>query len=135
MSTMKKLERAQVIAALRTKLLALVDDEHSICEVSERLNIFCGGFGQWAFGELKQQYPTIVRSRPRMTPRELKGLANRWQLVRKEVLGTSLACDTQLKEGEFQTCRGWDEWADEDLSRFHLELCGEEVEVLADSVP
>ena len=135
MATLKRIERAQVIAALRKALLALVDDEHSICEVSERLNIFCGGFGQWTFGELKKQYPTIVRSRSRMTPQELKDLANRWQLVRKDVKGTHLACDTQLGEDALQTCRGWDEWSDEDLSRFHLELCGEEVEVLPDPAP
>lgn len=132
MTTVKRLKRAEVIAALRTALLSLVDDDHSICEVSERLNIFCGGFGQWTFGELKKQYPTIVRSRPCMTPRELKDLANRWQLVRKEVKGTQLACDTQLEEGALQTCRGWNDWSDEDLARFHLELCGEEVEVLSD---
>jgi len=133
MTTVKRIPRTQAIADLRAALLELVDDEHSICEVAAERGIFCGGFSQWTFHELKKQYPTIVRSRPRLTPKQLKELANRWQLVRKEVLGTDLACDTQLEEHRFQTCKGWNEWPNEDLARFHFELCGEEVEVVPDA--
>ncbi|TDJ70108.1 MAG: hypothetical protein E2O39_10525 [Planctomycetota bacterium] len=124
-----QLDRSQVIDNLRIALIALTDDEHSICEVAERLDIFCGGFAQWTFTELKQRYPTIVRSRPRITPQELRELANRWQLARQSVMGTKLACDTQSREGRLRTCRGWDEWSDDDLARFHADLCHEEVEI------
>lgn len=130
---MKQITRNQAIDDLRESLLALVDDEHSICEVAERKGIFCGGFGQWTFQELKRRHPTIVRSRPCITPKELKELANRWQLVRKEVKGTAIACDTQLDEGSLSVCKGWDEWPDEDLARFYLELRHEEVEVLPEN--
>ena len=127
----KQLDRSQVIANLRNTLIALTDDEHSICEVAARLEIFCGGFAQWTFRELKQRYPTIVRSRPHITPQDLRELANRWQLARQSVMGTELACDTQSREGRLRTCRGWDEWSDEDLARFHADLCHEEVEIIS----
>jgi hypothetical protein len=73
---MKSLSRTQAIHDIRSSLMNLVDDEHSMCEVAARLHIFCGGFAQWTFRELKQRYPTIVRSRPRITRKQLEELAN-----------------------------------------------------------
>jgi len=121
--------REQLVADLRAKLLTLVDDEHSICAVAAEKGIFCGGFAQWTFGELKKRYPMIVRSRPHITPKELRELANEWQIARKTALGTTLACDTEMLEhGAQQTCLGWSEFSDEDLERFHAALCHEESE-------
>lgn len=127
---MRHLSRDEVIGALRARLLELTDDEHSICEAAARLGVFCHGFAQWTFSELKERHPTIVRSRPRVTPAELRDLANRWQLARQTAFGTGLACDTQMHEGALRICQGWDGWSDEDLARFHRELCGEEVHVV-----
>jgi len=126
---MKVLSRSDLIEALRARLVAFTDDEHSICEASARLGIFCHGFAQWTFSELKQRYPTIVRSRPRLTPAELRDLANRWQIARQTAFGTPIACDTQMHEGALQTCKGWDQWSSEDLARFYWELTGESVEL------
>ena len=126
---MKLLSRNELIDALRARLLEFTDDEHSICEASTRLGIYCHGFAKWTFSELKRRHPTIVRSRPRLTPAELRDLANRWQIARQTVLGTPLACDTQMREARLQTCKGWDEWSFEELASFHRDLTGEKVEL------
>lgn len=130
---MKQLTRDQAIGALRTELLKLVDDQHSICEVAARKGIFCHGFAQWTFTELRNLYPTIVRSRPRITPAVLRDLANRWQLARQTARGTSLACDTQMQEGALQTCKGWNDFSSKDLERFHAELTGEPIEIVPEA--
>ena len=133
---MRRLTRTQAIDALRQALLALSDDEHSVCELAGRLGIFCDGFAQWTFGELKRRHPQIVRSRRRVTPAELRELADRWQLARQTALGTTIACDTQmLEDPSKRTCQGWNEFDERDLARFHAELCGEEVEVVPDPAP
>jgi len=129
----ERVTRGQAIESLRARLTAFVDDEHSLCEVAARLGVFCGGFAQFTFLDLKRRYPMIVHSRPRITPAELKELANRWQIARQQSLHTDLACDTQVREHHLRTCKGWDEWSEADLARFVLDLCGEEVEVVPDA--
>lgn len=128
---MKNLTRAEAIDLLRQKCAALVDDEHSLCEVASREKILCGGFAQWTFGELKQRHDWIVKRRPHVTRKELEDLANRWQLARQFVSDTGLACDNQLQEKHHQVCCGWDEFSDEDLARFCEELGGEECLIVA----
>ena len=127
---MRTMTRKEAVDAMRAKLLEVCDDEHSICEIAAQRNIFCHGFAQWTFGELKKRYPTIVRSRPAITPQELLDYANRWQLCRQTVRDSKIACDLQLDEGALRTCRGWDEWPNADLARFYRELFGEEVELV-----
>ena len=130
---MKTLPRSQAIHDIRASLMQLVDEEHSICEVAARLHIFCGGFAQWTFHELKQRFPTIVRSRPRMTRKQLEELANRWQLARQTVSGTGIACDAQMHEREgLQVCRGWNEFSNDQLALFYSQILGEEVSVVSD---
>lgn len=126
---MMTLTRKELIDRLRDKLLAYCDEEHSICEVASEKQLFCRGFSQWKFSELRRRYPTITRSRPAITPVELLDLANRWQLARQMATEQPIACDVQLHEGERCTCHGWDEWSSEELARFHRELDGEDVTV------
>jgi hypothetical protein len=126
---MKTLTREEAIDKLRAKLLDYVDDDHSICDVAARLHIFCGGFAQWTFTELKKRHPMIVKSRPYVTPAELKDLANRWQLARQFATGNDFACDVQLAEGEMRVCQGWNEFTDADLAGFVSEICGETVHI------
>jgi hypothetical protein len=135
---MKKVTREQAVEALRQKLLTLVDDEHSMCEVATRLGIFCHGFAQDTAGGLRKRYGWIVRNRPGVKKAELEDLANRWQLARQRVLDTPLCCDIQASGREaHSTCLGWSGMSDEQLARFHRELLGEEIEILppAESVP
>lgn len=132
---MKTLTRTQAIADIRARLLQLVDEDHSVCEVATRLGIFCGGFAQWSFLELKKRYPWIVKSRPHITRDELEDLANRWQLARQTVFDQPTACDLQLIDEGHHTCHGWNEFTDEELAGFHGSLCGEDVRVVPDERP
>jgi hypothetical protein len=126
---MRTITRDQAIDEIRAELSKLVDDEHSICDVAARHHIFCHGFAQWTFHELKRRYPQIVRSRPCVTPAELRELANRWQLARQVALGTQFACDTQMRESDKRVCQGWGEFDDQQLTGFHAALCGEDVAI------
>lgn len=125
------LTRAELIDRLRAALLPMCDEEHSMCEVATQRGIFCHGFAQWTFSELRRRFPTIVRSRPAITPAELKKLANEWVLARQAAHDLPFACDAQMYEGDLRMCRGWEQWTNADLARFLRELTGEEVEVKA----
>lgn len=127
---MKTMSRERAIEDLRTKLLTLVDDEHSMCLVAARLGIFCHGLEQWSTGELRGRHDWIVRNRPAVRRPELEDLANRWQLARQRVLGVPLCCDIQADACEkHRTCASWEGFADPQIAAFHRELFGEEVEV------
>jgi len=124
---MRRVTRQQCIVDLEQQMKRMVDGEHSMCEVAAKKGIYCHGFRQWTFDELKQRYDWIVAARPNITREELEKIANTWQLARQEVFGTTLSCDTQSIEHD--TCKGFDGWSDQELARFHGELCGEPVEV------
>jgi hypothetical protein len=130
---MKTLTRLEAIEDLRQALLAMTDDEHSVCQVAKARGLFCHGFAKWKFSELKRNYPQITRSRPRLTPAELEDLANRWQLARQFVRDEELSCDVQGSETEHRICHGWDTHSDEDLARFCEELTGEKLLVQPDA--
>jgi hypothetical protein len=134
-AAMDTLTRTEAIDGLRKLLLELVDDEHSMCAVAAERGIYCHGFAQWTFGELRKRYAMISRSRPAITPAELRELANRWQLARQAAHGEALSCDSQMHEGRLAICRGWDEFSDDDLARFHSELGGRSVRVVPDPAP
>ena len=128
---MREYTRNDVINALRARFLRACDDEHSMCRVAAEQDLFCRGFAQWKLFELKARYPQITRSRPHPTRAEMEDLANRWQLARQLVTGKPISCDVQIAEGKRQTCEGWDEFSDEELARFHAEICGEEVRIVS----
>ena len=126
---MRHIARKQAIDDLRERFLALTDDEHSICQVAAKNGFFCRGFAQWSFQELKQRYDWIVKRRPRITRKELERLANRWQVARQFVHDCDLACDNQASESHHQTCRGWNEFDDEQLAEYYREIFGEAVAI------
>jgi len=132
---MKTIDRDEAIRILRTECLALVDDEHSICDVAARRGIMCHGFKQWSFTELKRKYDWMLQRRPNVTPEQLQDLANRWQLARQFVNEEGLACDN-LQHGDIHAqCRGWDDFDEEQLAKFVEELTGEAVRVQAAATP
>jgi hypothetical protein len=127
---MMKLTREKTIQAIREKLLTLVDDEHSACEIAAQRGIFCKGTSLMTTGELRTRYAWIVQNRPEIRRAELEDLANRWQLARQRVLGVPLACDVQSNVCEtHRTCEGWEGFSDAQIAAFHRELLGEEVEI------
>lgn len=124
----KTITRTEAIALIRESLLEFADDEHSMCEVASRYGIFCGGFAQWNFDQLKEHYDWLVNRRHSITRDELERLANIWQLARQEVQDTELSCDTQAVEHD--TCEGWDGWSNEDMAGFIDEFRSLEVDVV-----
>jgi hypothetical protein len=92
---MQVLSRQRAIADLRHKLLELVDDDHSMCQVASEHKIFCSGFSQWSVAELEERYWWLLQNRPKMTRKKLEDMADRWQLARQFVRDTELSCDTQ----------------------------------------
>jgi hypothetical protein len=103
-------------------MLKLTDDESSICKVAAERGIFCQGFHRYSDGTLRRCYSWLDKRRPGLSREELEDLANRWQLARQEVDQLPLACDVQQKEHD--SCGGWDDFSNEELSGFYHELTG-----------
>lgn len=119
--------RNDAVALLRVELLKITDDDNSICKVASERGIFCHGFQRSSDGGLRRCYAWLDKRRPGMSRAELEDLANTWQLARQEVDQLPLACDVQQKEHD--SCGGWDDFSNEDLSRFYNELTGRDLVV------
>ena len=124
----KTLERDQAIRALRHYLLKLTDEDTSVCQVAAKKGIFCGGFHRYTDEQFREHYANLVARRPGLTRKQLEYLANQWQLARQLVDNVRFACDAQAMEHD--TCKGWDEFSNEDLARFCRDILGAEVSVL-----
>jgi hypothetical protein len=116
--------RPAVIVALREELSHRAGDM-SICKLAAKTGVFCKGFRRYSDAQLTERYDWIASKNPEMTRGELEEIADRWQLARQDVLGTSTSCDTQQLEHD--TCGGWDDFTDADLVRFLRELTGRTV--------
>lgn len=114
--------RKEAIDLLRSELLKRVNDETCICKAASEQKIFCRGFARYGEREFRARYSWLVTKRPTATRPELEALANEWQLARQEVRHTPLACDVQ--QSEHDSCRGWDDFSNEDIARFVQELMG-----------
>ena len=121
------LSRTEVINLLRQELVRRADGEKSACKVAADEGIFCRGFTRYTDLELRRRYDWIMRRYPKMTRAELEEIADRWQMARQEVEESPLACDVQQKVHD--TCRGWDDFSSEELSRFYYEMTGKETVV------
>lgn len=122
--------RAKAIAILRHKFLQELDardGEVSMCQLAAERGIFCHGFAQYGDGQLKRVYDWIAAKDPTATREHLEELANRWQIARQEVREMPLACDVQQREHD--TCRGWDDFSNEQLATFIYEVTGKSVVV------
>lgn len=125
---MESMTRSEAINRLRTELVKRSDGDVSACKLAADNGIFCRGFARFSDVELKRQYSWIVRRRPGMSRAELEMIADRWQMARQEVDELPVACDVQQRVHD--TCGGWDDFSNEDLSRFYLELFGNEIAVV-----
>jgi hypothetical protein len=130
---MRRLTRSEAIDDLRAKLSTLVDEDTCVCQAVGKAGIFCRGLARLKSYELSERYDWIARTRARITRRELEDLVYRWQLARQFVTGTTLACDTEQLEQ--RGCRGWDDFDDATLARFHQEVCGEGIEIAPEALP
>ena len=114
--------RDELIAAIRTELVKLTDEENSICRVAAERGIFCKGFNQYNDGELRQKFDWIVRKRPSLTRPQLEQIANDWQLAEQQVHERPIACDVQTEIHDI--CQGWDSFSNGQLEKLYYELSG-----------
>ena len=124
----QSIERSEAINILRSELLKRTDSETSACKYAAENGVFCRGFARYGDGELKRKFNWITRRRPDINRQDLEDVANRWQLARQEVDAQPIACDVQQIEHDL--CRGWDDFTNEDLSRFYRELTGKTIVVV-----
>ena len=129
---MRRITRTQAIDELREVLLRMVDQQNSLCRVAAWRELFCRGFSQWNRGELERRFPEVQRV-PSLPRPQVERLANDCQLARQDVLAGRLPCDVSAEPGAHAPCKGWNEFSDGDLARFHREVCGEVVEVEPDA--
>ena len=123
---MKTMTRLDAINAIRARLVALVDDEHTTCQIASERHLGCGGLGQYSTEELRHRYPWLTRNLP-MAREELEDRIRRWGLARQEVLHVPLTCDAEAIDCD--GCRGWLDRDDATLERFLKDLYGEEIRV------
>ena len=120
--------RPTLIAALREELNRRARGEMSICRLAAETGVFCNGFRRYTDDQLRERYGWIAKKNPDAPREELEAIADRWQLARQDVVGGLTSCDVQQLEHD--TCGGWDDFSNDDLARFLLELTGRKVEVM-----
>src|ERR1700681_3021909 len=119
------ISREDAISRLRRKLLELTDNDKSACQVAAERGILCGGFRRYSYQELREAYHHLVQRNPSISRPALERAANEWQLERQADVGTLLSCDTQ--QLFYETCRGWDDFTNAQLTQFCSQLLGDEV--------
>ncbi len=123
--TAEIVNRDELVNRLRSQLSKHTDIESSICKVAAERGIFCNGFKRYADDELRQRYSWIADKRPGITREELEAIANDWQLAQQEVHELPFACDVQRSVHD--TCRGWNDFTNEQLAKFYYQLTGKEI--------
>ena len=122
------IEREEAIAILRAELLDRLDGDTSTCRYAAERGVLCRGFARYSDRELRERYAWIVRRRPTISRSELEQIADRWQLAQQEVSELPTACDVEARVHD--TCRGWDDFSNAELSRFVLQISGRRVFVV-----
>jgi hypothetical protein len=120
--------REALVAELRGELARRANGEISVCRLAADRGIFCHGFRQYTDAELRQRYPWIAKRYPRAPRAEFETLADNWQLARQDVDGLETSCDVQTLEHD--GCNGWNDFTNDDLAGFLLDLTGRRVAVV-----
>lgn len=119
--------REEAIARLRDALAAMATPDACVCKVAAERGIFCRGFARYDDEELRRRYWWIARRNPGMSRDELESLANVWQLSQQEVQQLPTACDVQARAHD--TCRGWEDFTNEQIAGFLRQVTGEAVRI------
>jgi hypothetical protein len=119
--------RTAVIDLIRQELVKRADGEKSACRVAQEQGIFCQGFARYTDLDLRRRYDWIARRSPEMTREELEEIADRWQMARQDVEDLPVACDVQQRVHD--SCRGWDDFSNDELERFCYEMTGQELHI------
>jgi hypothetical protein len=119
--------RESLIGRVRAELLRLAGNDQSICRLAAGRGIFCHGFSQFSDAVLRRRLEWIAARRTDASRAEMEELGDRWMQARQEVDGLPTSCDVQKVERDL--CGGWDDFTDDDLTRFYDELCSTPAEV------
>jgi hypothetical protein len=119
--------RSDAISHLRKQLLAMTNDEHSLCQVAAERGIFCRGFRRWNEGEFDRRWRKYIGRSTHLSRSQMEEYANLWELAEQIRKRVSLACDAQTACGP---CRGWNEFSNAELARFCNDVLGENVDVV-----
>ena len=112
--------RQATIARLRSALIPIAGDDRSLCSVAAERGIFCRGFRRWHDAEFDRRWRHAIGRSTFLSRVQMERYADIWQLTEQLRQSVALACDA--KPGPSSPCRGWDEFSDEDLTRFCREL-------------
>jgi hypothetical protein len=121
------ISRETAVARIRRQLIVLSEPGKSVCQIAAEQNILCRGFHRDSDDEIRRRYADVLSEDAGTSRQEMEARANAWQLERQRGEGTLLCCDVQYMFRE--TCRGWDDFTNEELERFCRELLGEQVRV------
>jgi prophage tail gpP-like protein len=124
---MMTITREAAVGRIRTKLIDMSEDGKSMCEIAAEKNVLCHGFHRDSADELRKRYAGKIPDAENLCRSDLEQRANEWQLKRQRKEGTLLCCDVQYMF--YETCRGWDDFTNEDLARFCRELTGKDFAV------
>ncbi|HVR38122.1 MAG TPA: hypothetical protein VMU84_03440 [Thermoanaerobaculia bacterium] len=127
MTPNESISRDEAVSLLRRELVKLTDAETCICKAAAERKVFCNGFTRYSDEELRRRYEWIVRKRPSITRDELERIANDWQLAQQDVKDLPVACDVQALIHD--TCRGWNDFTNEQLAQFLQQLTGNEIRI------
>jgi hypothetical protein len=120
--------REEAVSRLRASLLALTDDEHSLCQIAAERGIFCRGFRRWNEAEFDRRWRRYIGRSTHLSREQMEAYANVWELAEQIRRRVSLACDAQTSGRG--PCRGWNEFSNADIARFCNDVLGENVEVV-----
>jgi hypothetical protein len=118
--------RADAVGRLRTALLALTDEEHSLCAVAAEKGIFCMGFRRFDDREFQRRFRDTLGYSTHLDRAEMEKLANVWELAEQIRLRVRLACDAQTRSRGGH-CRGWEEFSNGELARFCADILGKSI--------
>jgi hypothetical protein len=121
------ISREAAVARLRRALISLQEPGKSMCLIAAERNILCGGFGRYTDEDLRERYGSVAEVGGDASRAELEAKANDWQVARTAMERLRIACDVQHRF--YETCRGWDDFTNEALADFLLEIAGEQVTV------
>jgi hypothetical protein len=120
--------RAEAISRLRRELLAMTDEDHSLCQVAAERRIFCRGFRRWNDWEFDRRWRTFIGRSTHLSRAQMEEYANLWELAEQVRQRVPLACDAQTTS--CRPCRGWNEFSNADLARFCSDVLGVNVDVV-----
>lgn len=121
-----QIRRAAAIARLREVLARMTRAGECTCRVAADRHVFCHGFRRDTQTDLRMRYAHTIDVTGKRGAVEER--ANEYHLRRTAEEGAELACDVQQRY--YETCRGWDEFSNDQLARFCFELLGQRVKVI-----